>query len=179
MVIEVEILVSSMPSKRRCMSSMESMATPTLPTSPDREWVVGIQANLRGQIEGDGEPGGSVGQQIFVALVGFLGVAHARVLAHGPEASAIHGGLHAAREWILAGVAHLPVVVPGFEIGRGVERADGDVGLGFWVGGSEPARGLHFVDHDNAINHKGHEGAQRKARPLKIYHAGSRIQFCL
>jgi len=34
MVIEVEILVSSMPSKSLCMSSMESMATPTLPTSP-------------------------------------------------------------------------------------------------------------------------------------------------
>src|SRR5206468_719117 len=33
-VIDVEILVSSMPSKRRCMSSMESIATPTLPTSP-------------------------------------------------------------------------------------------------------------------------------------------------
>ena len=33
-VIEVEILVSSMPSNRRSMSSMESIATPTLPTSP-------------------------------------------------------------------------------------------------------------------------------------------------
>ena len=34
MVIEVEILSSGMPSKSRSMSSMESMATPTLPTSP-------------------------------------------------------------------------------------------------------------------------------------------------
>ncbi len=33
-VIEVEIAVRSMPSNRRCMSSMESIATPTLPTSP-------------------------------------------------------------------------------------------------------------------------------------------------
>jgi len=32
--IEVEIFVRSMPSNRRCMSSIESMATPTLPTSP-------------------------------------------------------------------------------------------------------------------------------------------------
>jgi hypothetical protein len=34
MVIDVEIAVRSMPSNRRCMSSIESMATPTLPTSP-------------------------------------------------------------------------------------------------------------------------------------------------
>ena len=39
MVIEVEIFVRSMPSKRRCMSSTESMATPTFPTSPTaRGW---------------------------------------------------------------------------------------------------------------------------------------------
>ena len=34
MVIDVEIVSSLMPVKRRSMSSMESMATPTLPTSP-------------------------------------------------------------------------------------------------------------------------------------------------
>ena len=34
MVIEVEIFVRSMPAKSRSISSMESMATPTLPTSP-------------------------------------------------------------------------------------------------------------------------------------------------
>ncbi len=34
MVIDVEICSRLMPSKRRIMSSMESMATPTLPTSP-------------------------------------------------------------------------------------------------------------------------------------------------
>ena len=34
MVIDVEIFVRSMPSNSRCMSSMESIATPTLPTSP-------------------------------------------------------------------------------------------------------------------------------------------------
>ena len=34
MVIEVETLSSGMPSKSSRMSSMESIATPTLPTSP-------------------------------------------------------------------------------------------------------------------------------------------------
>ena len=33
-VIEVEIFSRSIPSSRRCISSMESMATPVLPTSP-------------------------------------------------------------------------------------------------------------------------------------------------
>ena len=81
---------------------------------PDGQRMVGIQADLRGQIEGDGEPGGAVGQQIFVALVGFLGVAHAGVLAHGPEPSAVHGGLHAAGERIFAGIADFAVLVPDF-----------------------------------------------------------------
>jgi hypothetical protein len=34
MVIEVEMRSSGMSAKRRCMSSSESMATPTRPTSP-------------------------------------------------------------------------------------------------------------------------------------------------
>ncbi len=33
-VIDVEISVNSMPSNKRCMSSIESIATPTLPSSP-------------------------------------------------------------------------------------------------------------------------------------------------
>jgi hypothetical protein len=38
MVIDVDTLSSGMPSNRARMSSMESMATPTLPTSP---WAIG------------------------------------------------------------------------------------------------------------------------------------------
>src|SRR5580692_10327583 len=103
MVIEVEILVSSMPSKRRCISSMESMATPTFPTSPTASgWSESRPICV----------GRSKATEILVAFVGFLGVAHAGVLAHGPKASAVHGGLHAASEWILAGIADLAVVVP-------------------------------------------------------------------
>ena len=115
------------------MSSMESMATPTFPTSPIAEGMVGVQADLRGQVESNGQSGGAVGQQIFVALVGLLRVAHACVLAHGPEASAVHGRLHATSEGILAGVADLPIVVPGFKIGWGVQRTDRNVGFVLWV----------------------------------------------
>ena len=122
MVIDVEIAVRSMPSNSRCMSSMESMATPTLPTSPMASGLIGVEADLRRQIERHRQSGGSVREQIFVALVRFLGVAHAGVLAHGPEAAAIHGGLHAAREGKFAGVADVAVVVPRGEIFGRVER---------------------------------------------------------
>ena len=80
----------------------------------DGQRVVGVVADLRGQIEGDGEPGGAVGEQIFVAAVGFFGVAHAGVLAHGPEAAAVHGGLDAAGVGILAGIAEVAVGVEAF-----------------------------------------------------------------
>ena len=52
MVIEVEIFSRLMPSNSRSMSSMESMATPTLPTSPMRQRIVGVEPDLRRQIEG-------------------------------------------------------------------------------------------------------------------------------
>ena len=66
-------------------------------------------------------------EQIFVALVGLLGVAHAGVLAHGPEAAAVHGGLHAAREWIFAGIARLAFLVPFFQVRRRIELAHRDM----------------------------------------------------
>ena len=46
-----------------------------------------------------------MGEQIFVAAVGLLRVAHAGVLAHGPQTAAIHGGLDAAGVGVLAGIA--------------------------------------------------------------------------
>ena len=49
-------------------------------------------------------------EQVLVALIGFLGVAHAGVLAHGPEAAAIHGGLHAAGIGELPGKTEIVVV---------------------------------------------------------------------
>ncbi len=85
-----------------------------------RERIVGIEADLGGQIEGDREAGGAVGEQVLVALVGFLGVAHAGVLAHGPKAAAVHGGLHAAREGKLAGVSDFAIVIPAGQSSAGV-----------------------------------------------------------
>ncbi len=81
--------------------------------------VVGVVADLGGEIEGDGEAGGAVGEEEFVAAVGLLGVAHAGVLAHGPEAAAVHGGLDAAGVGVLAGVAEVAVRVERLAAGDG------------------------------------------------------------
>ena len=58
-VIDVETLSSGSPSKSVRMSSIESMATPTLPTSPCAIGVVGVVAHLGRQVEGDRQPAGA------------------------------------------------------------------------------------------------------------------------
>ena len=50
-------------------------------------------------------------EQVAIALVGFFGAGEAGILAHGPEAAAVHGGLDAAGEGIFAGEAELVEVV--------------------------------------------------------------------
>ena len=66
--------------------------------------MVGIHAHLRGQIEGHRESGGALREQIAVAAVALLGGAEAGVLAHGPEAAAVHVAVDAARVGELARV---------------------------------------------------------------------------
>jgi hypothetical protein len=51
-VIEVLTLSSGNPANRVRMSSRESIATPTLPTSPSGDRLVGVIAHLGGQVEG-------------------------------------------------------------------------------------------------------------------------------
>ena len=125
---------------------MESMATPTLPTSPPASGMIGIETDLRGQIKCDRQSGSPVSEQIFVAFIGFFGISHARILAHGPQASAIHRGLHTASEGILSRVANFGFVVGAFEIDRSVEglyrNVRGSLDLAVGCG-----RGLHFLAH--------------------------------
>ena len=54
--------------------------------------VVGVQAELRRQVEGHREPGRAVGEQVLVALVGLLRRGVAGVLAHRPQPLAVHLG---------------------------------------------------------------------------------------
>ncbi len=78
----------------------------------ESEGMIGVDADLRGEIEGDGEASLAFAEEVAIALVGFDGAAEAGVLAHGPEAAAVHGGVDAAGIGEFARVAE-----SGFRIG--------------------------------------------------------------
>src|ERR1700690_2123459 len=88
--------------------------------------MVGVVAHKRGQIEGNRKPSTPVFEQIFVALIGFLGRGKAGKLAHSKKLAAISGGVNATREGRLAGIAEILVIVPVLgKIRPGVHAADG------------------------------------------------------
>ena len=60
--------------------------------------VVGIEAELGRQVEGDAQAGLALVEEIAIAGVGFPGGAEAGVLAHGPEPAAVHRRVDAAGE---------------------------------------------------------------------------------
>ena len=51
------------------MSSIESIATPVRPTSPTRTRIVGVEADLRRQVERDREPGLASLEEVAIARV--------------------------------------------------------------------------------------------------------------
>ena len=69
MVIEVDTRSSGMPSNSAAMSSIESIATPTRPTSPAGERVIRVVADLRRQVEGDAQSHDALRQQVSVSPV--------------------------------------------------------------------------------------------------------------
>src|SRR5262249_21878002 len=77
---------------------------------------VRVVAHLRWEVEGDAEPRDPLGQQVPVARVRLARGAEAGVLAHGPEAAAVHGRLNAAGERELAGEAQLGFGIPAGQI---------------------------------------------------------------
>ena len=103
MVMEVEISPIGMPSKSRSMSSRESTATPSVPTSP-RQRRVRVQAHQGRHVEGDGEAVLAVIQEVPEPLVGLRGRPVTGELAYGPEPSAVHVRVNAAGVRILAGI---------------------------------------------------------------------------
>ena len=128
MVIEVETSPSGMPSKSVSMSARESMATPTWPTSPSAPGVVGVHPHLRGQVEGHREAGLAVLEEELEALVRLLGGAEAGVLPDRPGLAAVHVGLDAAGEGVLAGHAEVALVVEVGDVGGRVDGLDGQSG---------------------------------------------------
>ena len=91
---------------------------------------VGVVAHLGRQVEGDRQPGLALLEEVAEALVGLLGGREAGVLAHRPEAAAVHRRLDAPGERVLAGPAEVAVLVEAGGVGRGVEVADHDARRG-------------------------------------------------
>jgi hypothetical protein len=97
------------------------------PDLAQRPRVVGVVAHERRHVERRREAGLPVVAQVAEALVGLLGRAEARELAHRPQAAAVHRRVHAAREGIAAGHADLAGLR---QIGLGVEGLDGQPAQG-------------------------------------------------
>ena len=112
------------------MSSIESIATPTLPTSPCAIGVVGVVAHLGRQVEGDRQAAGAGRDQLVVALVGLRGGAEAGVLAHRPGPAGVHRRVDAAGERVLARLAEPGRRVQAGERLRAVDRLERQTGLG-------------------------------------------------
>ena len=112
-----------MPSNSVRMSSIESIATPTLPTSPCGDRVVGVVAHLGRQVEGDRQPAGAGLDQLVVALVGLRGGAEPGVLAHRPRPAGVHRRVDAAGERVRAGLAEPRRRVPAGRAPRARRRA--------------------------------------------------------
>ena len=92
------------------------------------EGMVGVHADLGGEIERYGKAGLAFAEEIAIALVGFVGAAEAGVLAHGPEAAAVHVRIDAAGVGEFAGVAYRGFWIGAGEIVLGVEAVDGETG---------------------------------------------------
>ena len=95
---------------------------------------VRVIADLRGQVEGDGERLFVQVQQVFEALVGFLRRSEPRVGPDGPGPGAVHRGVDAARERRFAGKAQVFDVVRARQVSRRVQPFDRDVRFGQELG---------------------------------------------
>ena len=92
---------------------------------PSDARVVAVEAHERRQVEGGAEAGLALFEQEAEAFVGLPRRAEAGELPHGPEPAAVHGGVDAARERILAGVAEVGVGVEAVEAVGRVQGFDG------------------------------------------------------
>ena len=100
------------------MSSSESIATPSRPTSPSRARVVGVVAHQRRHVERRREPRLAVIEQVAEALVRLRRRAEAGELPHRPELAAVHRRIDPAREREHARIAEVAVVVDRDRVGR-------------------------------------------------------------
>src|ERR1700692_1573359 len=104
--------------------------------------MVGVETDLRGKVKRHRQSGRPVAQKVLVAFVGLLGIAHACILAHGPQSPPIHSWLHAASVRKIARIAGLFVVLPIVQINRGIKLANWYVRRGFRIYGRGKRFGL-------------------------------------
>ena len=83
--------------------------------------IVGVIADLRGQVESYRQPRGPVRNEEFVTAIALFRVSHPGVLTHGPETTAVHRGLDAAREGVFAGEAEVALRIKICEVGGSVD----------------------------------------------------------
>jgi hypothetical protein len=88
---------------------------------------VSVVAHLGRQVERYRQTGLALLQQILEAPIRVRRAGKTGVLAHCPQAAAIHRWLDAAREWIPARFTELCFGVPADEFIRSIERLDLDV----------------------------------------------------
>ena len=72
---------------------------------------VGVVAHQGGEVEGDGEAGLALAQEVFEASVGLFGGAEPGEHAHGPQPAAVQGGVDAAGVGVFAGQAQVHLVI--------------------------------------------------------------------
>jgi hypothetical protein len=99
-VIEVETLVERDAVKEGLHVGKRVDRHSDPPDFAEGERVIAVITDLSRQIEGHREPGRPLLEQIFVAAVRLCGSGEPCILAHRPEASAVHcsGRFHACKD---------------------------------------------------------------------------------
>ena len=89
-----------------------------------RHRVVGVVAHLGRQVEGRRKPRLTLVDQVVEPFVGLACGAHAGVLAHRPQPTAVHRRVDTPGVRLLAREAQVLLVVQVGDVGRGVQRGD-------------------------------------------------------
>ena len=118
-VIDVDTLSSGIPSSSVCRSSTVSIATPTRPTSPSARGESESMPICVGRSNATRQARLPGVEQMAEARVGLRGRAEAGVLAHRPQAAAVHRGCTPRVNGNVPGIAEVARVVD-----RRIRRAD-------------------------------------------------------
>ncbi len=96
--------------------------------------MIGVVAHQSGQVEGGGEAGLALREEIAEALVGIFGCSESCKLPHSPEPAAVHRRMNAAGIRRLTREAEIAVRIPIQQIRFGVQPANRMPGNGGELG---------------------------------------------